>query len=412
MATRFASSDRTGDGEITLFHELAARVRTRPAEYADAAGLARAVGLRDTALAELLRVHAHSTPEAWLDGQRVRAAGRLLLETGEPAGAIARAVGFDGERDLERQFAACMRLTPAAYRESNGELSLALPAGYRAQEILAYHARDPKSPCERVDGRALYKALIVHGRPVVLEIALEHALARCRAHTDVPLDGRAREILHSIALRMLGLWFDVEAFELRAACDARLAAVVARRRGLRLPLTPTVFDGLCWAIIGQQINLAFASSLRRELLAVAGTPVGDMVAHPDAARVASLSAEELTTRRFSRSKAEYLIGAARAVAEGRLDVEKLGDGSAVAAERALTSIRGIGTWTARYVLMRGAGFADCAPIGDAALAAAAQKLTAATERPVPQAVERLLLPFAPYRSLATLHLWASLEDSE
>jgi len=63
---------------------------------------------------------------------------------------------------------------------------------------------------------------------------------------------------------------------------------------------------------------------------------------------------DLTKRRFSRSKAEYLIGAAQAVASGTLPAA-LAERSAVAAEQELTRIRGIGTWTARYVLMRGAG---------------------------------------------------------
>jgi 3-methyladenine DNA glycosylase/8-oxoguanine DNA glycosylase len=77
----------------------------------------------------------------------------------------------------------------------------------------------------------------------------------------------------------------------------------------------------------------------------------------------------------------------------------------------LTSLRGVGTWTARYTLLRGAGFADCAPVGDVALAAALQKLHAAERRPAPQEVEQLMRPFAPYRSIATFHLWASLKDA-
>src|SRR5262249_45302540 len=156
----------------------------------------------------------------------------------------------------------------------------------------------------------------------------------------------------------------------------------------------------------QQINIAFASSLRRELLDLAGTPVRGMIAHPSAARVADLSTAALAKRRYSRSKAEYLIGAAAAVATGRLSGPPA-DSSALRAERDLTRIRGVGIWTARYMLMRGAGFADCAPVGDVALAAALQKFTAAGERPAPKDVERLMLPFAPYRSLATFHLWAS-----
>src|SRR6185503_14913102 len=106
---------------------------------------------------------------------------------------------------------------------------------------------------------------------------------------------------------------------------------------------------------------------------------------------------DLTKRRFSRSKAEYLIGAAQAGVSGALPAT-LGERSAVAAEQELTRIRG-------------AGFADCAPVGDVALAAALQKLTAAAARPAADDVERLMRPFAPHRSLATFHLWASLRDA-
>jgi 3-methyladenine DNA glycosylase/8-oxoguanine DNA glycosylase len=87
------------------------------------------------------------------------------------------------------------------------------------------------------------------------------------------------------------------------------------------------------------------------------------------------------------------------------------DGSALAAERELTRVRGIGVWTARYMLMRGAGFADCAPVGDVALAAALQKLHGRDARPAAGEVETLMQSFSPYRSLATCHLWASLKEA-
>jgi 3-methyladenine DNA glycosylase/8-oxoguanine DNA glycosylase len=136
-----------------------------------------------------------------------------------------------------------------------------------------------------------------------------------------------------------------------------------------------------------------------------------MRAHPTAEHVAALDPKDLTVRKFSRSKAEYVIEAARQVAEGKLDAEKLGDGSAVAAEKTLTRIRGIGTWTARYMLLRGAGFADCAPAGDSALATALQRLHQSAERPDVKETETLMREYSPHRSLATAHLWASLKDA-
>ena len=217
-------------------------------------------------------------------------------------------------------------------------------------------------------------------------------------------------MLHASALRMLGLAGEVTSFETRMARAPQTARVFARRKGMRVPLIPTGFDGLCWAIIGQQINVPFAAALRREILNLAGEKVGEMRAHPTPARVADLGEAALTSRRYSRAKAAYLVGAAREVAEGRLDIEGLATGSAVAAEKKLTATRGIGTWTARYQMLR-SGFADAAPVGDSALATALQRLHGSAERPAHDEVDTMMKAFAPNRSLATCHLWASLKDA-
>jgi AraC family transcriptional regulator, regulatory protein of adaptative response / DNA-3-methyladenine glycosylase II len=209
---------------------------------------------------------------------------------------------------------------------------------------------------------------------------------------------------------MLGLNNEVTTFETRMTKHQRFASLIARRRGLRVPSISTGFDGLCWAIIGQQVNVKFASALRREILNLAGEEIGDMRTHPTAERVLDLGSSRLAKLRYSRAKAEYLVGAAREVTEGRLDIEGLPDTSAVAAEKKLTSIRGIGKWTARYTMLRG-GFADAAPAGDSALATVLQRVHKLAERPNTEHVEILMQDLAPHRSLATCHLWASYKDA-
>jgi len=403
---------RGEDADTALFEALTERVRRAPDRFADTAALAQECGVSQSKLAILLRAHAHLAPAVWLKRERVRAACRLLLESRAKVVAVGEAAGFESESAFHRQFLATARMTPGAYRALDGAsvFMLQLPAGYRAQELIAYHGRDPASACEQVDGNRVSKALSLEEGCAVLEMTLERGAAWCRVHADRKLGRDSMRALHTAALRMLGLTTDVTSFETRMSRDSRTAALIAPRRGLRLPLAATGFDALCWAIIGQQINLAFASALRRELIELAGPAIGRMRAHPAPAAVARIDLADLTRRRYSRSKAEYLLTAAQATADGALDAERLGEGSAVAAERRLTELRGIGTWTARYMLMRGAGFADCAPVGDVALAAALQRHVGAAARPAPSEVEALMRPFAPHRSLATFHLWASLKD--
>jgi AraC family transcriptional regulator of adaptative response / DNA-3-methyladenine glycosylase II len=404
---------RGEDANVSLFEGLAARVRAMPQDYPDVTALARACGVSQTKLGDLFREHAHLTPAAWLRRERVQAAARQLLDSEERVVDIGFASGFESESVFHRQFLALTRMTPGAYRalKTTSVWLLHLPPGYRAQEVLAYHGRDPESPCERVDGKRIFKAMLTPDGTAVLEIEFAAEGAWCRIHGAAKMSPASIAQLHQSALRMLGLMGDVTGFETLAGRDAKIAAIVARRRGMRVPLTASAFDALCWGIIGQQINVKFAASLRREILHLAGEPAeGGMRAHPQPERVADLAPAVLAGRRFSRSKANYLIGAAREVAEGRLAIENLTQTSACAADKALKTVHGIGTWTARYVMLR-AGFADSAPVGDAALAAALQRLYALPERPSHDEAERIMGAFAPHRSLATAHLWTSLKEA-
>jgi AraC family transcriptional regulator of adaptative response / DNA-3-methyladenine glycosylase II len=398
---------RGADEGTDLFEGLAARVTADTAQFADAAALARAAGVSATKLTDLFRAHAHLAPAQWLRRVRVAQAAHALLTGRDKVAEIGFGAGFESESVFHRQFLAHTRMTPGAYRALEGAsvFLLQLPAHYRAAEILAYHARDPDGPCERSEGNRIWKALQTPDGPALVEIALEREGAWVRVEAGRKLGREAMAFLHQAVLRMLGLVNTVSQFE------SRHAAFTARRKGLRLPGLATGFDALAWGVIGQQIHIKFAGSLRRELIEIAGEPIGHMRAHPTPERVANIAVRTLHARRYSRSKAQYLIDAAAAIASGALDIENLHRGSAVAAEKRLVAQRGIGVWTARYILLR-AGFADAAPIGDSALATALQKLHGLAERPGLDDTARLMAAFAPHRSLATMHLWTYLKEKD
>jgi 3-methyladenine DNA glycosylase/8-oxoguanine DNA glycosylase len=175
-------------------------------------------------------------------------------------------------------------------------------------------------------------------------------------------------------------------------------------------LTLDPFEALVWAILGQQVNLAFAYALRRDLIRRVGVPASEgLIAHPDATRIAALEIADLQALRLSRRKAEYLLHAATEVATGRLRLDA--PTTATAAVRNLLALRGCGPWTAQYVLMRGLGFGDGVPVGDAGLTLALQRWFGLDSRPDGSETLRLMAPFAPHRSLATFHLWASLKGT-
>lgn len=284
--------------------------------------------------------------------------------------------------------------------------TIPLPAGYRPDWVFKYHGRDPEGPTERVAGTRLTKAVEIAGRPVILDMSIGGQAVDVVA---VPaLGAEAMESARRIVARMLGLTGDPTGFEARAAHDPAIARLIGDRAGLRFPLSATIFEGLVWAIVGQQVNLTFAATLRRTVIELAGRPAPDgMIVHPGPAAVAALDPEDLGRRKFSRAKAAYLVGAATAIAEGRLDLEALPSLPAEEAAASFAGIKGIGPWTANYVLLRACGHPDVVPAGDAGLAAGLQAYFALDRRPTPEEQRSLMAPFAPHRSYATGHFWAA-----
>jgi len=392
-------------GDVRRYEALVARVSERVADFPDFGKVEALAGTGPGRLDDLWLTHAQMDPIAWLERLRMRRAADDLLRRPQAVDAVGAELGYADSPAFVRAFLARTGMAPRAYANlgATSSFTLRLPARYRRTEVIGYHGRDPRSPSERSEGDRIWKALATSEGPAVVEMTLAGGFVTVRVHADRSRSPETMAAIHATARRMLGLESDVEGFE------GAHAAFAAPRRGLRVPLIPTGFDALCWAIVGQQINLTFASALRREVIELVGEPVGDMRVHPTPQAVAGLDVASLTARRFSRSKARYLLDAAAAVAGGDLDIEGLADRSAVGAEAALRARRGIGLWTARYVMMR-VGFADAAPVGDSGLATALARLHALQARPDPEGAERLMSAYAPHRSLAAMHLWTSLKE--
>jgi AraC family transcriptional regulator of adaptative response / DNA-3-methyladenine glycosylase II len=402
------------DPDVHLLETLAADVRRAPAGFADAAAMVASSGIGTTKLSALFRQHFHTTPAAFLARERVAAACGGLAE-GRTVTDAAYAAGYESLSAFHLNFRRQTGLTPGEYRAlgQSSAFTLALPEGFRAEAVLNYLGRDAVSGVERVDGSEMVKGLRLGGAPARLRMAFAEGAARCEVLAErTPSPDEMRQA-HAVAVRILGLAGDPAAFERHVARRPELARLVERRRGLRIPQTSDAWECLVWTIVGQQVNLPFAFALRGVVAELAGDPAGDgLRAHPTPEAVARLDYADLTSRRFSRRKAEYVIDTARLVAEGALRLEGAEREMAPALERRLLDVRGLGPWSVQYLLMRGYGFADCVPAGDAGLSAALQRFFALDHRPGPAETRALMEPFAPFGSLATYHLWTSLGDPQ
>lgn len=287
------------------------------------------------------------------------------------------------------------------------QISIALPAGYRSGDVSAFHGRDAEGVAEQVTAGRIRKGVVLDGVPVALDIALSPAEARIGLDADKALTPRATALLDDALLNILGLRIDPAPFLAAAENDPLLGDAVRRNAGLRIVQSATIFEALTWAIIGQQINLNFAIALRRTFILQAGRQHSSgLWCYPEANAVAKLSVDDLTTRKFSRSKAETLLRLAQMVDAGTLTLERTDDIEAASA--ALLAVKGIGPWTVNYALLRGYGYADCSLHGDVAIRAALQRLLGEEAKPDMARTEALLAQYKPHRTMAAAHLWATL----
>jgi DNA-3-methyladenine glycosylase II len=280
--------------------------------------------------------------------------------------------------------------------------------------VLAFHARDAEGRSEQVFDNAgtarIRKAVVLGGVPTLLDLTLTPTEAQCRIDANGELDEATLALAMEALRSTLALRIDPAPFADVVLDDPVFGPQVARQPGLRIVQSATVFEALTWAIIGQQINLPFAIRLRRTFIEQAGLAHSSgFLCYPEAANVARLDIDALTTRKFSRAKAETLLRVARLAAGGELPLAL--DADPAHASAALLAVKGVGPWTVNYTLLRGYGHADCSLHGDVAIRTAIGRLLGMAERPGIADTEAWLAAYRPHRTMAAAYLWASLNQA-
>jgi DNA-3-methyladenine glycosylase II len=206
--------------------------------------------------------------------------------------------------------------------------------------------------------------------------------------------------------RMLGLRVDLSDFYSLAAGDVLIGPLAARFRGLKPPRLPSVFESLLNAVACQQLSLEAGLSLLNRLAATHGDAVATNSLHafPSPNDLASLEPQALRDLGFSFRKATTIIKLSRDAVSGRLDLEgleHLGDDEVVSK---LTSLSGVGRWSAEYVLLRGLGRLHVFPGDDVG---ARNNLARVLGLPAPldyAAVARAVSRWQPYAGMVYFHL--------
>ncbi|MFN3371343.1 MAG: DNA-3-methyladenine glycosylase family protein [Sphingomonadaceae bacterium] len=181
------------------------------------------------------------------------------------------------------------------------------------------------------------------------------------------------------------------------AAEPRFAEAQARLGPPEPRIRPRGYETLLRAIVSQQVSTAAAASIWRRLEAGLGNPA-------DPAVLAGADPEALRAMGLSRQKAGYARDLAAHVLSGALPLDALPEDDE-AAIRLLSSVRGLGRWSAEIYLLFAEGRADAFPAGDLALQVSAGRLLLGGERPGEKALRALAEPWRPHRGVAALFLW-------
>jgi DNA-3-methyladenine glycosylase II len=229
---------------------------------------------------------------------------------------------------------------------------------------------------------------VVDGREVRI------APANGGVHVE-PLDVATEPVVR----KLLGLELELDPFYAFAQSDSVLAEAVRLLPGFRPPLAPDPFEALVSSITAQQVSLHSAFAVRSRLIERFGKPAEHAVAFPTRERLALAAEDELTALGFSRRKAEYVLGLARA----ELDFEGLARLPDEQVKVRLTSLRGLGEWSADWFLARHLARPEAWPAGDLGLRKAVLAFY-----PDVSDVRAAGVRFHPFQNLSAHYLLAAL----
>lgn len=283
--------------------------------------------------------------------------------------------------------------------------------------VLALRRR-PSNVIDRWDGQTYRRVLSLNDE--LVEAAVTQSGSTDSPRLRVTLTGgRITSNLKTKAVnsleRLLGLQINLADFYRHAATDAKLGPLVKRFRGIKPPRFPTVFETLSNAIACQQMSLSLGilllSRMTEKFGPVRNGSLRKVHAFPQPAELANLKPADFRRLGFSRAKGESLITLARAYADGQIDLEALDSLSNEVVVERLLDLKGVGRWSAEYVLLRGLGRLNIYPGDDVGARNNLQRWLKLRKPLDYDGVRRITARWQPYVGLVYFHMLLNRLDA-
>ncbi len=301
------------------------------------------------------------------------------------------------------------------WQEINGNIIIELPVDFNIKANLGYLERNKNECMFEVENEIITRVIVIGETRTLVKI---HVNKFNQIIVQFLKDSRPNnQSERAEVAQYIREWFDLDRdltpFYKMAKADPLLKGPVEEFFGLRVIGVPDLFEALCWGVLGQQINLAFAYRLKRQFVEKFGDSINwngrNYWVFPTYEQIAQLTPADLADIKMTLKKSEYIIGIAQLMASGELSKEKLlRMDSLKEAEKSLIKIRGIGPWTANYVLMRCLRFTSAYPIDDVGLHNAIKHITGSAKKPAKEELLKLSVRWEGWQAYATFYLWRVL----
>ncbi|MFH1852924.1 MAG: hypothetical protein ABIA75_11330 [Candidatus Neomarinimicrobiota bacterium] len=288
------------------------------------------------------------------------------------------------------------------------EFELAVPPDFLFYQTLQDTTRQPFGLSECLREKTYFS--IIYGAPVAIIHNSRRSVLEVTTTDSTPA-GPLRELL----TRRFGLNQDLDSFYRHFDADPVLSPVIRRLTGLRVFQKDNRFEALVTAIIDQQVNLAFAATLKTRLIREFGQcQIVDGMELFEFPRPGALAAlEELALRplQFTGNKSRFIILLARAITDGSLNPDNWETFTDYDLLTALQSVYGVGRWTAEYVALISFNRLNMFPAADIGLLNVLQKIYGLEQRPKEQEARQMSQLWEPYRGILTFYLWYAYEQN-
>ncbi|WP_057763408.1 DNA glycosylase [Cytobacillus praedii] len=300
------------------------------------------------------------------------------------------------------------------WHEVNDVIVITLPENFDMNANLGYLTREKNECMYEIENDIITKVIAIGEIRSLVQVSINtnKQMVVQFLNDSRPIEKWKREEI----VKYIHEWFDLDndltPFYEMAKADPLLKMPAQKFYGLRVVGIPDLFEALCWGVLGQQINLAFAYSLKKQFVEGFGDSIKwnekTYWVFPSHERIAQLTPADLADIKMTVKKSEYIIGIARLMASGELSREKLMKMNFKDAEKTLINIRGIGPWTANYVLMRCLRFQTAFPIDDVGLINSIKLLRNMDRKPTKDEIKEISFPWKNWESYATFYLWRVL----